>query len=62
MEQISTDEVRRQFAVMVRRVLAGDRIQLTLYGKPIGVCVVPLADAEIAAMVNASWLPGDPRD
>ena len=63
MERISTDLVRRQFAEMVRRVLAGDRIQLTSYGKPIGVCVVPLEDAEVAANVKSAggWLPGGPR-
>lgn len=44
MEQMSSDRLRRELAEAIRRVIAGQRIELTSYGKSLGVALVPLAD------------------
>ncbi len=41
MKQLSTTELRRDQPGTMRRVIAGQPFELTNYGKPIGVCVVP---------------------
>ena len=56
MEQLSTDDLRRRQPAALRRVIAGESLDLTTYGASIGVCVVPASEMERLALLDAKRL------
>jgi prevent-host-death family protein len=52
MEPTPATELRRHLASILGRVRAGERVVISVYGKPLAA-VVPLADAELVEAIEA---------
>lgn len=60
--QIAIAEAKAQFAEIIRRVEAGEAIELTRYGRPVAKIVAadrPVGRPLIGAMAGAFTLPDD---
>jgi len=60
--QIAIAEAKAQFAEIIRRVEAGEAIELTRYGRPVAKIVAadrPVGRPLIGAMAGAFTLPAD---